>query len=878
MKGDSPKAIYLDEYQAPDYLIDTVDLDFDLTEEVTTVTATLVIEKQTAAPLVLNGQELELVSVTVDGRLLDEGEYSCDEDSLSLDGLPDRCRLEIVTRIKPQENTSLEGLYQSSGNFCTQCEAEGFRKITYFLDRPDVMAVYTVNITADRDLYPVMLSNGNLVDQGELDNNRHWVKWHDPFKKPSYLFALVAGHLKFIEDSYQAMDGRDIRLRIYVEPENIEKCDHAMLSLKKAMIWDEQKYGLVYDLDIYMIVAVNDFNMGAMENKGLNVFNSKYVLASPQTATDTDYDGIEGVIGHEYFHNWTGNRVTCRDWFQLSLKEGLTVFRDQEFSSDMTSRSVKRIQDVRTLRAYQFTEDAGPMAHPVRPQSYVEINNFYTVTVYNKGAEVVRMYQSLFGIDGFRQGMDLYFNRHDGQAVTTDDFCAAMADANQYDLTQFKRWYSQAGTPEIKITDEYNAATSTYTLTMKQHCPETADKSAKDAFFIPVVIGLINEEGVNLRPEMDDDRVIDEHGNILLVLKDPEQAFVFNNITTKPVPSLLRGFSAPVKIEYAYSDDELIFLMLNDSDDFNRWQASQELIQNAIQSLIDAYTQGNEAKVKSTLIDALRSILQNDKLDKGIVAEIFTLPTESYMAELQTGEVDVDAIHHSLESLKSIFASKLKETLLAVIMKNDDPSDYTFDSHSVAARSLKNAALSLLTYLKDEASQSLCLQQFQRQHNMTDVMTALKCIADFNDGIRQPVFDQFYDQWQSDPLVMDKWFTLQAQSNASDTLARVQQLLEHEAFSIKNPNKVRSLLGVFASRNPYFFHDRSGKGYELIADQILILDSMNPQVAARLLQSFTRWKRYDAERQDRMKQQLEKILAHEGLSRDCYEIASKSLS
>jgi len=877
MKGDSPKAIYLNKYQIPDYLIEAVRLDFLLTEEKTTVTSVMQMVKQTDAPLVLNGHDLELLSVKLDGKLLDKDDYLQDEKSLTLSDLPDKFDLQIVTSIEPQNNTSLEGLYQSSGNFCTQCEAEGFRKITYYLDRPDVMAVFTVRITADKDLYPVMLSNGNRVDQGKLDNNMHWVEWHDPFKKPCYLFALVAGQLRFIEDTYRAMDGRDICLRIYVEPENIDKCDHAMQSLKKSMLWDEQKYGLVYDLDIYMIVAVNDFNMGAMENKGLNVFNSKYVLASPQTATDMDYDGIESVIAHEYFHNWTGNRVTCRDWFQLSLKEGLTVFRDQEFSSDMTSRSVKRIQDVRVLRSHQFAEDAGPMAHPVRPSSYVEINNFYTVTVYNKGAEVVRMYQSLFGEEGFRRGMDLYFCRHDGQAVTTDHFLSAMSDANKYDLTQFKRWYSQAGTPEITVTDEYDAESSVYKLKMKQHCPETADESDKEDFFIPVLVGLLDANGANMQLSSSD-YTTDKQGNTLLVLKENEQEFIFENINEKPTPSLLRGFSAPVKIHYDYSYEALAFLLKNDSDDFNRWEAGQNLLQNTIQSLLDNKIEASKITISTTLVDAIRAILNNAELDKGIVAEILTLPSENYIAELQDGEVDADAIHYCLESLKAGLASELKDDLLTIVKQNSNLSEYSFNNSDVAARSLKNIALSYLAYLRDDEGQALCLQQYHSQHNMTDVMAALSSIVNFSDDIRQPVLDDFYQRWSDDPLVLDKWFSIQARSHAEDTLIKMQELLEHEAFSIKNPNKVRSLLGSFAAGNPYYFHDKTGAGYSLIADRILELDTLNPQVAARLLQSFSRWKRYDTERQGLMKAQLERILAHKGLSSDCYEIASKTLA
>ncbi len=872
MKGDSPQAIYLEQYQAPDFLIDTVDLEFKLEETQTTVTASIVFIKQAEAPLVLNGQELVLKSVKLDGQALTDEQYSCDQDSLSIERVPDRFELEVITAIKPHENLSLEGLYQSSGNYCTQCEAEGFRKITYFLDRPDVMATYTVTIIADRDLYPVMLSNGNLIDQGLLDNNQHWVKWHDPFKKPSYLFALVAGQLRFIEDTYQAMDGRDICLRIYVEPENIDKCAHAMQSLKKAMKWDEDKFGLVYDLDIYMIVAVNDFNMGAMENKGLNVFNSKYVLASPETATDMDYDGIESVIAHEYFHNWTGNRVTCRDWFQLSLKEGLTVFRDQEFSSDMTARAVKRIQDVRTLRSYQFAEDAGPMSHPVRPQSYVEINNFYTVTVYNKGAEVVRMYQSLFGVEGFRRGMDLYFSRHDGQAVTTDDFCAAMADANEADLSQFKRWYDQAGTPELQVTDTYSVESGEYTLSFSQTCPSGPDEAPKKPFYIPVLTALLGADGQVLIPQTDNTINVDDDGNMILIVKEPEQVFTFQGLDSKPIPSLLRGFSAPVKLHFPYSDQQLALLMNHDADSFNRWEAGQNLILNTIQDMM-----GQGISDDAPLISSLRNILLKKDIDKGILAEILTLPSEQYLAEIQGEQVDVDVIHDTLETLKTALATALKSELLACYQHNQDSSEYSFEAQAVARRRLKNTVLGYLMQLDDPQLLQLCEQQYRQANNMTDAIAALACLADREGELKLQVLDDFYQQWRHDPLVMDKWFIIQARSKATDTPERVRDLLEHEAFSIQNPNKVRSLIGSFAA-NPVYFHQADGAGYRFVADQLLILDTINPQIAARLLQAFSRWKRYDSQRKALMQAQLQRILSHEGLSADCFEIASKSLA
>jgi len=877
MKGDSPSTIYLEEYQAPSFLIDKVDLEFTLLEHATSVKSNITFIKQQASALVLNGQELTLKSVKLDGRTLSDDEFSCDEDSLTIENVPERFVLEIVTEIKPHENLSLEGLYQSSGNYCTQCEAEGFRKITYFLDRPDIMAVFTVTIIADRDLYPVMLSNGNLQEQGELEDNLHWVKWHDPFKKPSYLFALVAGNLKFIEDTYSTLDNREICLRIYVEPENIDKCDHAMQSLKKAMKWDEDRFGLIYDLDIYMIVAVSDFNMGAMENKGLNVFNSKYVLASPTTATDCDYDGIESVIAHEYFHNWTGNRVTCRDWFQLSLKEGLTVYRDQEFSCDMTARAVKRIQDVRILRAHQFAEDAGPMSHPVRPQSYVEINNFYTVTVYNKGAEVVRMYQSLFGVEGFRRGMDLYFSRHDGQAVTTDDFFAAMADANKADITQFKHWYNQAGTPEVKVGGHYDESNRQYTLKFSQTCPDTPGQTNKEPFYIPVVTALISSDGQVLTPDVDENININDEGNMVLIVHQAEQTFVFQDIDSQPVPSLLRGFSAPVKLDFPYSDSELAFLMNHDEDDFNRWEASQNLILRTINNMIQQRINGQDYSVNPLLLTSLKNILLSEDVDKGLLAEILTLPSEQYLAELQVGEVNVDAIHDSLETLRTTIATELKDIFVTTYLSLQNKSEYQFNTQSVANRSLKNTVLKYLMQLNDSTIDNHCQRQYYDANNMTDAIAALSCFSDKDGDTREQVLTDFYQRWQDDTLVLDKWFAIQAYSRAPDTLERVLKLMQHKAFSIENPNKVRSLIGSF-SGNPVHFHRADGKGYQFLADNILKLDAMNPQIAARLLKSFSRWKRYDSKRQQLMQAALEQILSHEGLSPDCYEIASKSLA
>jgi aminopeptidase N len=877
MRTDTPKTIHLKNYEPPAYDIESVHLHFDLQEEFARVTSTLSIRKLADVPMVLDGQELKLVSVSLNGKLLESGDYACDENHLTIPQVPQHFELQIITEIRPQENTSLEGLFKSSGNFCTQCEAEGFRKITYYLDRPDVMSIFTTTIEAERERYPMLLSNGNLVEQGESPDGRHWVRWHDPYRKPCYLFALVAGNLRYQQDEYTTTSGRVVTLRIYVEPENIDKCDHAMASLKKAMAWDEQKFGLEYDLDIYMLVAVSDFNMGAMENKGLNVFNSKYVLASPDTATDSDYGGIESVIAHEYFHNWTGNRVTCRDWFQLSLKEGLTVYRDQEFSSDMTARTVQRIQDVRALRTYQFAEDGGPMAHPVRPQSYVEINNFYTTTVYNKGAEVVRMYQSMFGVEGFRKGMDLYFQRHDGQAVTTDDFCAAMADANETDLTQFKRWYDQAGTPEVSVDASYEPDEKIYRLRMKQTCPPTPGQDGKQPYMIPIVTGLLDAAG-NQMTSSTADAPVNEDGSMVLVLRETEQEFTFTDIPEKPVPSLLRGFSAPVKLHYPYSDEELAFLMVHDSDGFNRWEAAHSLWMRTLGNIIAELGHGREYPVPDSLILSVRTLLEDNTLDQGLLAEMLMLPSESYIAEEQTDLIDVDRIHAASLYLKKTVAHRLKSGLTRLYEKLENRGPYAFTAQDVARRRLRNVTLDYLMELDNTSLRQRCLQQFLLGNNMTDCMAAMECLSHHDTPEREEAYATFYQRWQSDPLVLDKWFSVQARSRCADTLQRVRGLLQHPAFSIRNPNKVRAVIGAFAAGNPVHFHARDGSGYAFLAEQILALDSLNPQIAARLLQSLSRWKRYEPVRAGLMQAQLQRIVAVEGLSMDCYEIASKSLS
>ena len=880
MSNKTPKTTYLKDYTPPAYRIPALDLRFELDEDFTLVHARLRVIRAEAAPggtpLVLDGRQLELLSLALDGMPLLAGDYRVEEDRLTLFDPPESFELAAVTRIRPQDNASLEGLYRSSGNFCTQCEAEGFRKITYFLDRPDVMAVFTTTLVADRARYPVLLSNGNRVAGGELDGGRHWATWHDPFPKPCYLFALVAGHLSAIEDTFVTRSGREVDLRIYVEPQNIDQCGHAMDSLKRAMAWDEQRFGLEYDLDLYQIVAVGDFNMGAMENKGLNIFNTKYVLAKPETATDADYQGILGVIGHEYFHNWTGNRVTCRDWFQLSLKEGLTVFRDQEFSSDLGSRGVKRIEDVRVLRASQFPQDAGPMAHPVRPDSYIEIGNFYTVTVYNKGAEVVRMIQTLLGREGFRRGMDLYFRRHDGQAVTCDDFVAAMADANGVDLTQFKRWYHQAGTPELTVGDAYDPVSRRYTLTVRQSCPPTPGQPHKEPFHIPLALGLLDAEGHDLPLRLAGEDAPSGTTRVL-ELREPEHVFQFVDVPARPVPSLLRGFSAPAKLNSAESDSDLRFRLAHDSDDFNRWDAGQTLAIRTILALIEDRRQGRGWTLPESFSAAFERALTSDA-DPALRAQVLTLPGQTYLAE-QMAVVDVDGIHAAHTFVRRTLAERLRERLLTVYetLRDRDRDGYRVDSAAMARRALKNVCLDYLMQIDDEAARSLGLDQFRSAGNMTDQLGALAPLVNSAGPERGEALAAFYDRWRGEALVVDKWLALQATSTLPGTLAVVEALMDHEAFNLRNPNKVRALIGAFSQANPLHFHAADGSGYTFLADRVLALNAFNPQIAARLMAAFTRWRKYDPTRQHGMRGQLERILAVPELSPDVYEIAVKSL-
>jgi len=872
------KTIFLKDYKAPDFLIDHVELTFELDDEQTRVLSVLQLIKNTSdktASLVLMGECLELGEVKIDNSLLDNSAYEVTDTTLTIFDVADNFSLEIETFIKPQENFSLEGLYKSSGNYCTQCEAEGFRKITYFLDRPDVMALFSTTIIADKAKYPVLLSNGNLLDTGQYDDGRHWAKWQDPYKKPCYLFALVAGDLAFIEDHYETMSGRNVQLRIYVQHHNIDKCDFAMLSLKKSMQWDEETFGREYDLDIYNIVAVDDFNMGAMENKGLNVFNSKYVLAKQDTATDTDFMGIEGVIGHEYFHNWSGNRVTCRDWFQLTLKEGLTVFRDQQFTADMNSAAPKRIDDVNILRTAQFAEDAGPMAHSIQPDSYQEINNFYTVTVYNKGAEVIRMIYTLLGVDKFRQGMDLYFARFDGQAVTTEEFVSAMEDASQVDLGQFRRWYKQAGTPEVTVKEHFDANEKTYRLELSQATPDTPGQEKKLPFHIPVKISLLAKNTEAVPYQLDSAH---EQTAAVLNFTQSEQQFEFKNIREKPVVSILQGYSAPVKLNFERDDEELAFCMAHETDDFNRWEAGQRLSTRLILTLVDSINNGGELLLPDYYVNACEKTLNDKRLDKALIARALTLPSLMYIGEMMP-VIEVDAIHQAREFIYTQLAQKLESVLLAVYHENSQ-DEYSLSPESMGERFLRNQALSYLMYLADQGEE-LAKQQYQSADNMTDQMAAFKSLVHHEAASSDETITAFYQQWKRDNLVMDKWFTVQAtapylMANAS-AKARVKQLFEHKDFDIKNPNRVRSLLGAFCSANPVCFHDVSGFGYELLEEYIEIIDAMNPQIASRLCVPLTRWKRYNETRQQLMKSALQRLVSLPDLSNDVSELVEKSL-
>lgn len=866
-----PQAKNRHDYRAPDYTITDIDLTFILDASTTQVTAISQVKRLGAAgaELRLDGEDLTLVSLDINDQAWTQ--YRLEEGALILEQLPETFTLKIVNEIHPDKNTALEGLYKSGEALCTQCEAEGFRHITWYLDRPDVLARFTTTIVADKALYPYLLSNGNRVDAGQMEDGRHWMKWEDPFPKPCYLFAVVAGDFDVLRDSFRTRSGRDVALEIFVDRGNLDRADWAMTSLKNSMKWDEERFGLEYDLDIFMIVAVDFFNMGAMENKGLNVFNSKYVLARAETATDKDYLGIEAVIGHEYFHNWTGNRVTCRDWFQLSLKEGLTVFRDQEFSSDLGSRAVNRIDNVRIMRGAQFAEDASPMAHPIRPEQVIEMNNFYTLTVYEKGSEVIRMMHTLLGEENFQKGMQVYFERHDGSAATCDDFVQAMEDASNVDLSQFRRWYSQSGTPILSIRDDYNPELEQYTLHVTQRTPATADQKEKLPLHIPLDIELYDGEGKVIPLQHNGHPV----HNVLNVVEE-FQSFVFDNVYFQPVPSLLREFSAPVKLDYNWSDAQLTFLMRHARNDFARWDAAQSLMATYIKLNVARQQQGQPLSVPLHVADAFRAVLLEENSDPALMALILTLPSENEIAELFE-TIDPQAISDVRESLVRLLATELADEWLAVYNANQS-HEYRIEHAEIGKRSLKNVCLGYLAFGDVELADKLVNAQFSHANNMTDSLAAMAASVAAQLPCREALLVAFDERWHQDGLVMDKWFALQATSPAPDVLNRVRELLNHRSFTLSNPNRIRSLIGAFASANPSAFHAANGSGYQFLTEILTDLNTRNPQVAARMIEPLIRLKRYDAGRQALMRNALEQLKGLDKLSGDLYEKISKALS
>ncbi len=893
MRTDTAPAVHRHDYAPPAYWVEKIDIGFDLDPAETRVAARSVHRRNPDSrqtDLVLYGEALELVALRMNGKTLSGRQYRLEGNTLVIPHAPDEVTLEIETLIRPASNTSLMGLYVSNGNFFTQCEAEGFRKITYFPDRPDVMAKYRVMLRADKQTYPVLLSNGNLIEQGDIGDGRHYALWEDPFSKPSYLFALVAGKLVCEEQTLRLKSGRDALLQVWVEEGNLDKTSHAMESLIKSIRWDEERFGLELDLDRFMIVAVSDFNMGAMENKGLNIFNTKYVLANPRIATDADYANIESVVAHEYFHNWTGNRVTCRDWFQLSLKEGLTVFRDQEFSADMmggdSGRVVKRIEDVRLLRQAQFAEDGGPMAHPVRPDTYVEINNFYTLTIYEKGAEVVRMLQTLLGREGFRKGMDLYFQRHDGQAVTCDDFRAAMADANGRDLAQFERWYSQAGTPRVIARSVHDPVAETLTLELEQFCPPTPGQPVKLPMHIPVAVGLLDAQGEDLPLQLENTSApneIEVHvapTTVVLELTEAKQSYTFTGISSPPVPSLLRNFSAPVVLDYDYSDEQLAFLLAHDTDPFNRWEAGQRLATRRLLLLADTGITADLSYVPSAqdelLASALRHLLRDTSLDAAFRDLVLTLPSETMLAE-EVNVIDPQALHRARRAVRKYLAQSLRADLIEAYQKNHIPGAYRPDPLPAGRRALRNNALGYLSELNDSTAHKLMQDQLDHASNMTDRIAALSAMVHHSAPGVDEALQDFYADFENEALVIDKWFSLQASAPGTD-VAAIRQLMKHPAFTLKNPNRARSLIFAFCSGNPAQFHAPDGSGHAFWAEQVIALDAINPQVAARLARSMDRWRKFTPALQASMRAALEKVAAVRKLSNDVAEVIGKALS
>jgi aminopeptidase N len=852
------KAVRLADYAPPAFAVDRVELDFELDPAATVVKAKISMRRLAPGPMVLDGRDLELLGIKLDGEALGGNAYTVAGNKLTIADAPEAFTLETTVKISPATNTELSGLYTSGTGFFTQCEPEGFRKITYFPDRPDVMATYKVTLRADRAKYPVLLSNGNKIAEGE-DGAAHWAVWEDPHPKPSYLFALVAADLVAVRDEFVTSSGKRVELGIYVQAGDEGRCGHAMQAVKSSMKWDEERFGLEYDLDIFNIAAVSDFNAGAMENKGLNIFNTAYVLASPETATDADFQGVERVIAHEYFHNWTGDRVTCRDWFQLSLKEGLTVFRDQEYMGDMFSAAVKRIADVRMLRTTQFKDDAGPLAHPVRPASYLEINNFYTTTIYEKGAEVVRMYQTLMGRDAFRRGFDTYIEKNDNSAATVEDFFGAMQSATEIDLTHLMRWYEQAGTPEISFDEGYDSTAKSFTLTLRQSTKPTPGQPEKKPFLMPVTIGLLSETGEELLEKT-------------VVFDKAVQDFTFEGIPARPVPSLFRNFSAPVRL-LGQNAGRLAFLAAHDTDLFNRWDALQQYATQVLLKAIAAHREGAAFAVDDRLRDAIGAVLADAGRDPAFAADAMLLPGESLLADAMD-VVDPDAIFAVRRAARAALGTALRAAFERVIEAFGDVAPDDLSGHAMGARAVKNAALG---YLAAAGDTKRAAAQFGAAANMTDTLAALALLVEIPGDARDAALAAFHGKWRSNPLVLDKWFSVQARSGAADTLARVKALMAHPDFEFKNPNRVRALLGAFGS-NQARFHDKSGDGYRLMADLIITLDAKNPQLAARFCTVMGSWRRYDPARQALMKENLERILAVETLSHNTYEMASKALA
>lgn len=863
--------IHLKDYTVPVYLITETELDIDLTDAVTTVRSSLNIHKNpeskdTNKNLTLLGEKLKLISVKIDGKEIGASSYQVAPGTLTITNVPEQFNLEIVTEIKPQENTELSGLYKSASMYCTQCEAEGFRRITYYLDRPDVMSKYTVTIHADKNKYPVLLCNGNLIARGSESITRHYATWEDPFKKPSYLFAMVAGDLIEVRDNFLTKSGRLVELKFFVERQNLDQTGHAVAALKKAMAWDEEAYGREYDLDMYMVVAVNDFNMGAMENKGLNIFNAKYVLASPATATDMDFRYIDAVIGHEYFHNWSGNRVTCRDWFQLSLKEGFTVFREQQFSQYINQSPVSRIDDVKVLLVRQFAEDAGPLAHPVRPESYIEINNFYTLTIYEKGSELIRMMQTILGAEKFRAGTDLYFARHDGQAVTTDDFVAALQEASGVDLTQFKLWYSQDGTPTITVTENYDKASATYTLTLEQHTAPTPNQKTKQELYIPVVIGLLDSNGKDLPID-----------NNLLILNQAKQTYVFPNIKDEPKLSILRNFSAPVRLDHKVTLEYLAFMLAHDSDPFNQWFAGQRLYMQVILGLVNDLRDKRDMQLPKILLESFKEVLTDKKLNVDLKAELLSLPSTQQIIDVLQ-DSDPDQIYAAKKFVATTIATELHKELLQEYHEYVLPGTYQYNAHDSAYRSCKNVILGYMLSTKSTGAINLAVEQYRHANNMTDTIAALAGLSGIDCPQRAELLDDFYQKWSGNVLVVNKWLAIQAQADLDNVLDNIKQLMQHVAFDIKNPNKVQSLIGGYCIGNPIKFHKADGSGYKFLTDIVLQLNSINPSVAARMLSPLTQWQKFDQSRQKLMSAELQRIKSAPNLSNDVLEITAKALN